>query len=456
MENYAIRQFRAVKSTAGTLAIFLMVCAVAAAQSDSHHKYKIITFQAPGAATGQPYEGTLGYGINAQGEINGYYADANFVFHGFLRSFDGNFTTVDAPGASAYTIAIGLNQEGATVGTVANAKNHQHSFLRRPDGTFQIFTAPNSCTATLLKNCYATTLVAINDFGTMAGNYADANIIEHGLIISPDGTYTEFSAPGAGDVKGSSQGTYTSTFSGLNQFGEITGSYIDSKNADHGYLRYPDGTIITFDVSGAGSGSGQGTAPVSLTDFGTIAGTYVDSGNLYHGFLRNPDGSITTFDIPGAGTASGQGTIPSNINDVGEIAGTYIDSNNVAHAFFTTPFGTVVKFDAPGAGNQNEQVGCSSTGSCQGTYPYSNNFEGAITGYYLDQKNLFHAFLLVPCDEGWDQDDACHDYAEKTLTTPAINSSAVLPSTGNQATPLPRALNVMLHKGLPGYQVGSR
>jgi hypothetical protein len=250
MKNYASEPFRVVVGRKAVLAVFLLLCTIAAAQSQSNsHKYRIMTFQAPGAGTGE-YAGTLGYGINAQGEINGYYADTNFVFHGFLRSPEGGFTRVDAPGASAYTIAIGLNQQGATVGTVANVKNIQHSFLRRPDGSFEIFAAPHACTATILKNCYATTLVAINDFGTMAGNYADPNLIEHGLIISPDGTYTEFSAPGAGHVKGSLQGTYTSTFSGLNQFGEITGSYVDSGNADHGYLRYPDGTIITFDASG--------------------------------------------------------------------------------------------------------------------------------------------------------------------------------------------------------------
>jgi hypothetical protein len=444
MKNHVIEPFRVAVRQRVILAVCLILCAVVAARSqDNHlHKYKIITFQAPGAGTGQ-YEGTLGYGINAQGEINGYYTDPNLVIHGFLRNPEGGFTKVDGPGASAYTVAIGLNQQGATVGTVANAKNVQHGFLRRPDGSFESFTAPHACTTTILKNCYATTLVAINDFGTMAGNYADPNLIEHGLIISPDGTYTEFSAPGAGNVKGSYQGTYTSTFSGLNQFGEITGGYIDSENADHGYVRYPDGTIIAFDVSGAGTGSGQGTYAASLTDFGIVTGAYVDSGNVYHGFLRYPDGNIITFDVPGAGTSSGQGTAPSNINDTGEITGSYIDSSNVAHGFLTTPYGTVVKFDAPGAG----------TKAGQGTYPYSNNFEGAITGYYLDGKNLFHAFLLVPCGRDWDG-EGCQDFEESTLIAPAVSSSATLqtPTTTNRLIPLPRVLNHKLSKGLVAYR----
>ena len=37
--------------------------------------------------------------INNFGEITGYYEDANNVFHGFVRSPEGKFTTFEAPGA---------------------------------------------------------------------------------------------------------------------------------------------------------------------------------------------------------------------------------------------------------------------------------------------------------------------------------------------------------------------
>jgi hypothetical protein len=57
---------------------------------------KFTTFEAPGANTG-PYNGTSPTSINDLGAITGYYADANSVSHGFLRSPDGKFTTFDVP-----------------------------------------------------------------------------------------------------------------------------------------------------------------------------------------------------------------------------------------------------------------------------------------------------------------------------------------------------------------------
>jgi hypothetical protein len=66
---------------------------------------KIITFDAPGAGTG-PYQGTGCFAytdcsvlINDEGTITGYFLDANNVFHGFVRSPEGKFTSFDAPGA---------------------------------------------------------------------------------------------------------------------------------------------------------------------------------------------------------------------------------------------------------------------------------------------------------------------------------------------------------------------
>ena len=54
----------------------------------------IITFDAPGAVNG-----TEALAMNPAGSITGFYFDANFVPHGFLRAKNGSFTTFDTPGA---------------------------------------------------------------------------------------------------------------------------------------------------------------------------------------------------------------------------------------------------------------------------------------------------------------------------------------------------------------------
>ena len=203
-------------------------------------------------------------------------------------------------------------------------------------------------------------------------------------FVGPEPTVTSFDAPGAGTDPG--QGTQPFA---INPAGLITGFYIDSGNALHGFLRDQNGAITTFDAPNAGTGPGQGTTPFSITPGGAIAGRYSDASSVFHGFLRTPDGVITTFDVPGAGTGPGQGTRAGNINPSKAIAGRYIDSNNVTHGFLRVRDGSITTFDAPGAG----------TGPGQGTIVFAVsclNPAGAITATSVDASNVFHGVLRAP------------------------------------------------------------
>ena len=82
----------------------------------------------------------------------------------------------------------------------------------------------------------------------------------------------------------------------------------------HGFLRTPDGKIISFDAPGLGYGLDQGTVALSINDLGVIAGQYQDSNYVCHGFVRYPNGSFTKFDVPGAGTGAFQGTCVWDLN----------------------------------------------------------------------------------------------------------------------------------------------
>ena len=87
---------------------------------------------------------TAAEGINLAGTIAGLYADASFVFHGFLRAPDGTITTFDAPGAVNGTTPSGINPAGAIAGTYSDASFVGHGFLRAPDGTITTFDPPGS------------------------------------------------------------------------------------------------------------------------------------------------------------------------------------------------------------------------------------------------------------------------------------------------------------------------
>jgi len=128
-----------------------------------------------------------------------------------------------------------------------------------------------------------------------------------------------------------------------------------------------------------------------------------------HGYVRTRDGDITKYDVSGAGTGSGQGTLGGCINPAGTIAGDYLDANNVFHGYLRFANGSVTPIDdVPGAG----------TGPLQGTFPFCNNPRDAITGYYIDASNVKHGFLLSPCSQG-DADCQYTDSAAQGEAAPA-------------------------------------
>ena len=308
---------------------------------------KITAFDAPGAdTTPNDFNGTFPNSINDAGVITGFYYDVNGVSHGFVRSPEGSFTTFEVTFdgvPSSSTTPIALNLEGAVVGYASDQNGLFHGFLRRPNGTFVTWIGPGGCTTSNAAGCYGTGAFSINLFGTIAGSYEDnsGNFVGHGLIRRPQGKLIPFNAPGAGT--GPYQGTGCPGCSvPLNQFGAVAGYYIDAKYVEHGYLRSPWGEITTFDAPpGAGS---QGfncfsDCSLGLNDWGAITGSYVDASGTSHGFLRSPDGHIAPFDAPGADTTPGDfnGTFPISINDWGAVAGYYIDKQNVMHGFLLLP-----------------------------------------------------------------------------------------------------------------------
>jgi hypothetical protein len=107
----------------------------------------------------------------------------------------------------------------------------------------------------------------------------------------------------------------------LNVEGETTGFYFDSSSVVHGFLREPDGKIISFDGPNAGSAPFAGTYAASINAEGEITGYTLDSNCLVYGFTRSRDGKITSFQIKQASTAPGEGSAPFSSNLFGAVTG---------------------------------------------------------------------------------------------------------------------------------------
>jgi hypothetical protein len=201
--------------------------------------------------------------------------------------------------------------------------------------------------------------------------------------FSEPGSIITFDVPGAGT--GAQQGTFAVD---INAFGVAIGYFIDANTVFHGFVRYPNGRVVIIDAPGAGMvpGANQGTVAYSINIEGTITGEYQDTNNVYHSFLRDPDGRIITFDAPRTGTGPNQGTFAVDINLEGTIAGYTRDNNNVFHGFLRSRWGTFTSFDAPNAG----------TGPFEGTVVTLEsglNSQGETIGWYFDANNAAHGYV---------------------------------------------------------------
>ncbi len=178
----------------------------------------------------------------------------------------------------------------------------------------------------------STMALSINAGGDITGTFTDSNNAVHGFLRRATGTLSVLDAPGAGTLN--NQGTYAE---GINASGTIGGYIVDQNDQAHGFLRTGGGSYTAFDVPGANSTFGRG-----LSDGDEITGEYFDSNNLSHGYVRASDGTITTFDV-----LSLSSTLPKKVNAGGTVVGTYTDSNSYTHGFTRDANGAITGINVP-------------------------------------------------------------------------------------------------------------
>jgi uncharacterized membrane protein len=65
---------------------------------------------------------TFATGINDHGQIVGYYLDACGTFHGFVRDKKGVFTNIDHPDSPSGTVTLDINNRGQIVASTAKTQ----------------------------------------------------------------------------------------------------------------------------------------------------------------------------------------------------------------------------------------------------------------------------------------------------------------------------------------------
>jgi probable HAF family extracellular repeat protein len=252
---------------------------------------------------------TNAQGINAQGEIVGFYTDTAGRTHGFVQS-GGVWRSIDFPGSAA-SQALGIGPAGDIVGTYQRPGESApiagaipiHGFLMTRRGGFFKVDYPGH------QNTIAQRILPD---GTILGCYHDGDRMEtmFGMSVSrrgfertpepmsmhngatPDGQLVVGLFTDMADGRGKGYVIRRGSFSAfevpsstqtqawdVNPTGLIVGVYRDTTGAFHGF-QYDGQTFGRVDVPGASA-----TRVFGINPQGNMVGAFIDAAGRTHGYL---------------------------------------------------------------------------------------------------------------------------------------------------------------------------
>jgi hypothetical protein len=297
--------------------------------------------------------GTYPTCMNNRLNVAGYFTGGSGLYHGFVRDISGKFETFDV--GSVLTQPVSINDRGEVAGTYEAFLGDERAFVRSRKGVIATFNPGGD-------NGYSK-VTGINEDGMVAGFFATSNSSPtFGFLRYPDGGIVTFNA---------TKNASATIPWGLNNRGTTTGIYGIFGVGSGGYVRSLDGHATTFNY-------GLGISPLSINDRGEITGWYLSSANFL-GFVRSASGKITSFDFPDQG---GIDTQSIHIDAVGDVTGAYeVDDVSAIHGFIRFCDGRLVTFDAPGA---------------KFTYSTAISNSGVVTGRYYTTSSNPTGFLRIP------------------------------------------------------------
>jgi hypothetical protein len=271
------------------------------ASSAGAQSYTFKTIDDPNAAGSPPF--TVATGINDLGVIVGRYGhlDSSDPMSAFQYS-DGNFSTIDFPGACCGNEALGINNSGVVVGDY-NDDIFIHGYVLF-NGNYSTLDFPGAV---------VTTPFVINNHGIIVGQYQNADASFHGFTYN--GNFSTFDCPTGGAVA-----------AGINDRGDKV------EGCSNGSFEITAaGQITPISFPGASS-----TFVKSINNSGQIVGIYcTSSDNIFnpfpcHGFVLF-NGNYQSIDFPGS-----MNTFAGSINNLGQIVGQYEDTSRQFHGFLAT------------------------------------------------------------------------------------------------------------------------
>ena len=206
----------------------------------------------------------------------------------------------------------------------------------------------------------STSPTGINNSGQISGTWYDNANNSHGFLRSSDGsTFTTIDPPNAAPN--------SLRCNGINNLGQVVGSYRETgTNLFRGFVWRSSSGISTFDLSGLlpqNIGYLPGTDATGINDRGDIVGPLSDFATGQGGYLRTADGTLTRLQAAFLGQLA-----PFGINNKGEVTGTsrYGSSYGPVHGWVRSADGTYTQFDFPGTFSYTSLAGRNNFGQFVG------------------------------------------------------------------------------------------
>ena len=280
---------------------FLFVLALSSALLATDYRYSRI--DVPNSSL------TIVRGINARGDIIGFYVGLDGVGHDFLLR-NGVFSNIVYPGNAS---ARAMNARGDIVGAFGDASGG-HAFLLR-DGKFTKIDYPGAS---------STIAFGINNTGDITGQYVTASGVVRGFILSNGAFHTVY-VNGGPNI-----GVHGAQDNGRVLIGDVV---LTSDQSTRGYrklsndvlLLEPPGTI--FPCSHARAVNERGDIAGAFGIVNSAAECHAPT----HGFVFR-DGVYDVIDPPGS-----HDTFVFGMNDDGIVVGVLTDQFGHVHGFKARP-----------------------------------------------------------------------------------------------------------------------
>jgi probable HAF family extracellular repeat protein len=204
------------------------------------------------------------FGINARGDVVGAFGDKDLVQHGFLLAAHGAFTVIDGPpvtddGPPLRALAKGINAAGDVTGYYDTA-HKRHGFLLSRDGIFTTI----DLNGTQGPPPNGTFAQSINGRGDIAGSFFTGSV--HGFLVSGEAV-TQLDVPFAGAINTNAPG--------LNDSGDVVGFYTQG-GRQLAFKRDRLGSYASFEAPTPTPASS--TLAIAINTPGDIVGQYTHDG----------------------------------------------------------------------------------------------------------------------------------------------------------------------------------